>query len=119
MTSTNNIGDKTRKGIVRTAIVLINNDHTVGQIIDILCIVHHEIPSGEIGHVVRESLSVYQSLGQACQAVSRQELRVEYMTDKMTVLELIVMMSEKHLRFINKERLDMLLARGSLGDGPR
>lgn len=108
------ISEKTQKGMVRAAIVLINSDYNVQEIIEILCIVHHEILSGEIAVVVRKGLGVYQSLGQACQAVSRQELRVEYMTDKMTVLELIVMMADKGLRFITKERLDMIVVKDRL-----
>lgn len=111
------IDEKLQKGMIRAAIVLINNDHDVREIIDTLCIVHHEQLSGEIALVVRKGLGVYHSLGQACQAVSRQELRVEYMTDVMTVMDLIVMMADKGLRFIAKERLDMIMANDRLKEG--
>lgn len=104
-----NIDEKMQKGMIRAAIVLLNNSHTVPEIIDILCIVYHEQNSGQIALVVKDGIGVYHSLRQACTAVSRQELRVEYMTDVMTVMDLITLMANKHLRFITKEKLDMIL----------
>ena len=111
------IDDKITKGMIRTAIVLSNNDHDVPEIINILCVVHHDLDQIEIASAVRSGIEVYQSLCQACEAVSRQELRVEYMTGKMTAIELMTLMAEKGLRFIAKEKLAMLSAKERLGDG--